>query len=330
MRQIQLGHERQRLAAARAVEQGRPVRLSAEPGPRLRDIVGHDQVQRLPAQLGAGALDQITGFGRKTDDTLTGPARRQIHQDVRRRFERQRSRAAPLRNFSTGRSGGPEVGNRRRHDQDIGLRKPGDHFLPHVLGGHNRHDGHVGNRRQPGGARNQDHLGSAIARGFGERPAHLPGGAVRDEPDRVERLLRRTGCDEHAPAFAVLDRMQRARDRRQDRVLFRKTPFAGSTGGQRARFGLQHENAALSERPHVVAHRLVGPHAAVHGRRHHHRTVRRQRQRGEQVVGEAMRQFRHAMGRRGRDHDQIGRFRQREVGHDARPSHAHFRVRCGK
>ena len=67
------------------------------------------------------------------------------------------------------------------------------------VGGRRRLDDLDPVRRRDGEVRRDErHVGAAAPRLARERDSHLPGGAVADEADRVERLARPPGADEHA------------------------------------------------------------------------------------------------------------------------------------
>ena len=57
----------------------------------------------------------------------------------------------------------------------------------------------------------------------------------------------------------------------------------------------------------------VFPHFSVHGRREQNRRAGRERDCGQRMTGQAVRQLRDDVRRRGRDHEQIGAIRQRDV-----------------
>ena len=88
--------------------------------------------------------------------------------------------AACVPAWASVRSGGPQV--RRRLDADD-RRTGGQRHL------------HVG--------RDEGHPGTAIERGLGDGDAHLAGGAIADEADRIDRLARPAGGHHDVPTLEV-------------------------------------------------------------------------------------------------------------------------------
>src|SRR5439155_24012087 len=90
-----------------------PVGVVLEAGLGRCDIVRHDQVETLPAQLGSRVVCDGGGLGREADQRLTRAlGATQAGEDVRRRLEHDLREAVVLLDL-LGRDGlGPEVGDR--------------------------------------------------------------------------------------------------------------------------------------------------------------------------------------------------------------------------
>ena len=88
--------------------------------------------------------------------------------------------------------------------------------------------------------------------------------------------------------------------------------------GELALARLDHRDAAIGQQPEVGLGGRMLVHAAVHRRRDHDRAVRRQRRRGEQVVGMAVRELGQGVSARRRDQVHVRPLDQRQMA-DRRP-----------
>ena len=145
-----------------------------------------------------------------------------------------------------------------------------------------------------------------------DRVAHLPGRGVRDEPDRVDRLARRPGGDEHAPAGEV-EVPEQARGRERDLLRRREPPLPDVAVRELARGGADDVEAARAQRRDVLLGRRVPPHPGVHRGGDEDRTGRRERRRRHRVVGHPGPEAGEEIGGRRRHDEQVGGAREREV-----------------
>ncbi len=138
-----------------------------------------------------------------------------------------------------------------------------------------------------------------------ERVAHLPGRAVPDEPDRIERLARAARGDEDRPA------RQRVRTREQperglgDTGGIREATRAGVAAGEPARFGIEHVHTPAAQRREVLLYGGVLPHLGVHCRADEDRRARGEQRGGEEVVGDARRVLAEQLRGCGRNDNEI-------------------------
>ena len=109
--------------------------------------------------------------------------------------------AAGLLELARRRLGRPEVGHCRGHQEHVAAGKLLLARLLELLRGDHAQAAHAGGIGQRHVRRHQGDRGPALARRFGEREAHAPGGAVADEPDAVDRLACATGGHEHVQAL---------------------------------------------------------------------------------------------------------------------------------
>ena len=194
---------------------------------------------------------------------------------------------------SVGRAG-REVRHGRGHDERVGppaVRRPSRRCSarPQLGGRLDANDRRAVRQCRPRPRGDQGHGGPARQRRLGDRDAHLPGRAVADVADRVDRLARAAGGDDDLAADEVgLARRRsasggraagfgwrtgRSGDRRDDGVDDRGQLGQPADAGlaRRERAGLRrHDRVAegVAEARDVRDRRRVGPHVAVHRGRH--------------------------------------------------------------
>ena len=157
--------------------------------------------------------------------------------------------------------------------------------------------------------REQRHVRPAPRRLRGERDAHLPGGAVAEEPDRVERLAGPAGGDEHALARRAAVAPGAPSSSRQRAAIasgsaIRPAPTSPSASSP--------ESGPISSQPRSTTQRRVRlrrrvlPHPHVHRGREQHRPAERERGLGQHRVREPVRELGERRGRERRDDEQVG------------------------
>ena len=211
-----------------------------------------------------------------------------------------------------------EVGDRGGADVDVG-RQLRQHRLVHLRGRAHVDAVHAVGRRQRHRAGHQHDLRAA--------PRPRPGRCANPILPLLRLPMKRTGSMS-SKVGPALTRMRRPAERAA--VLMPTSPLlergddlhrlahatgAGFAFGQRAVVGADHRHAALAQRGDVGLRGRVQPHAVVHRRRHRDRCGRRQAQRADQVVGEAVRELGQRVGGGRRDHDAVGPARQFDVAH---------------
>ena len=146
-------------------------------------------------------------------------------------------------------------------------------------------------RRQRRRAAHQRDARARVARGARHRVAHLAGAGVGDRRAPC-RSARRSAPP--SPARACRRAAWAGRRPRSPRRFPppracapcrpRRRPGRRSPGPRMA-------HAVAAQRVHVALRRRIVPHLHVHRRRHQQRALARQAQRGQQVVGKALRQL---------------------------------------
>ena len=307
-----LGQQRQRCASAGPVQQRHDVRVAGKSRAGLRDVVGHDQIEILRAQLAFGVLHHVFGLGRKADQQPIPLVPSEPGQDVRVAFQRDRERAVPLLDLLRGDLRRPVVGNRRgRHHHRRPIVMPADGLL-HLHCRTHRAELHSWRRSERGRAAYERDGGSALPGHARQGEAHLAGRAVTDEADRINRLAVRSCGHDDVFARQVLVGQRHGRGLDDVRGLGQPAlPLIAA--GQIPVRGIDDLVPPFAQRLQIRLRRGMGVHVHVHGRGDHDRGARDQQHRGQQIVGDPMRQLGQQVGRGRRDQNQVRGIRQPDV-----------------
>ena len=166
---------------------------------------------RLRAQLVGRVLD-AGRRSRPRSRRAPGPARLSrpsVDEEVVGGLEHDLGDALVLLELAVGGCLGPEVGDRRRHHDDVGVGGPAEHRVLHLGSAVS-----TGTISTPGGAGRPMVVTSVTSApraggGLGDRVALLARRAVADEAHRVDRLAGAAGGDQHP-------RPRRGRRRRRE------------------------------------------------------------------------------------------------------------------
>ena len=101
--------------------------------------------------------------------------------------------------------------------------------------------------------------------------------------------------------------------RLDDRLGLGEAPLADPAAGEKAVARIDELHAARRQRLQVALHGRVLEHVGVHRRREQHRRARRQVERGQEVVGDAVGELADDVGGGRRDEQQTDVGRQRDV-----------------
>src|SRR6266511_4781120 len=192
-----LGHA----ALARRAQQDDLVVARVEADVVTRDVVVDDEVDALPLQFVARALETlVAGLGREPDQYLAvRPALCERAQNVGRRLQGHLPDVLVLRALVLQRIRRPVVGDGSRHQDQIGVCV-GERGLQHGLRGRRLHELDPAWRGDRNVRRQQRHVRAAFAGLLSQRNPHPARGAVAHEADGVQRLASSAGCDQHATA----------------------------------------------------------------------------------------------------------------------------------
>ena len=142
-----------------------------------------------------------------------------------------------------------------------------------------------------------------------EGDAHPAGGAICQEPHRVERLARPAGGDEDATASqraVTASLLEQRCDAGRDLLRLGHAPRSHLALGELPFLRPDDFDAAGAQESQVVLRRGVLPHADVHRRRDQDGAGVRERRLGQEVVGEAVGQAGERVRRQRRDDEQVG------------------------
>ena len=198
-----LGQQRQRLVRRVRREDRDAVRVGAEPGARLRDVVGDEQVDALAAELVRRAFERARLGGEPDEDrarpTGTGERGRGGGRPRRGGPASARARASGPRRASSfesaaraGRKSATAAAMTRASAPVDDRSSTASRIWAVVSTRMTVASAGSGTADMPGDER---HPRPAGERRLGDGDAHLAGRAVADEPDRVDRLGRAAGGD---------------------------------------------------------------------------------------------------------------------------------------
>ena len=141
VREVSLGEQRKGLHTAVGVEDDGAIRVHLEARVGLRDVVADDEVEALGAQLVGRVLEQVVGLGREPDEHLArGLVAPEVDEEVVGGLEHDLRDPLVLLELAVRWLLRPEVGDRRRHHDDVLRRGPGEHRVLHLRRGLHAHD----------------------------------------------------------------------------------------------------------------------------------------------------------------------------------------------
>ncbi len=296
------------------------IRVGRETGTGCAQIVGHQHVTTLGGEFARGVGLQVLGLHREAADRLVvapmpaGPCedvgiRRELHGDAG---------TAVLLDLLVGMVRRTEIAHGGGHHRDVRMPEVRAHRVEHLLRGGDAHHIDPIRRVERSRAGDQRHPRAHVARLFGKGVSHLAGGMVRQIPDRIERLPRRSGGDQHMKAVQrqFVKRTacaQQARRRRFDHGRLLHAPLAGVAAGKHAGLRLDDRPTELPAGIEIALRHGVLVHVHIHGGTKDLRALVVGKHRARQlVVGDAARDLRDDVRARRRDDQQVGPFR---VGH---------------
>ncbi len=240
----------------------------------------------------------------------------------------QRQRSASLLFLDlVGRRLDAPIGDRRGADEYVGRQRRLDrreHFASRF--DMTRFDaGRVGNGHR---AADQRHARARQPGGGGDGVSLLAGGAIGDEANGVDRLMRRPrGHDDMAPredemapreqAGVSSRRGERGANRLHDLGRLAHAPRAIFAAGHLAVFRPDEQCAVRAQPRDVAPRRRMQPHAHIHRRGEQDPLIGGQQKRRRQIVGQPMRRAREQIGGRRRDDDEVGLPRKLNMPHFA-------------
>ena len=132
--------------------------------------------------------------------------------------------------------------------------------------------------------------------------AHFSGGIVGEVANRIDSLHRRTGSHQHLQAVQILFGAEKGADGFHDFGRFAHASVAAVAAGEESTAGANGLYAALKERAQIALRGLRCPHSGVHSGGQKDGRFGGKQSGGEHIVGDAVSQLCHDVGRR-RSHD---------------------------
>ena len=184
---------------ALAGKHGHSVRVCAKATAGFSDIIRADQVRALGVEFPGRLGSQLAGLGSEPYLHQGIPeTRSDRRKDVRvRRQLNPQGTTGPL-HLLIGDRCRTVVRNRRRHDQAIGPRTGRQGRVGHLQCRLHPDRGDPPRLSQRNGSGHKRHVGTRVPGRLGEGVPHLATRPVPDEPHRIERLVRASGCDHDA------------------------------------------------------------------------------------------------------------------------------------
>ncbi len=260
---------------------------------------------------------EVVGLCREPHQRLVrAPATSQLGEDVDRRAELDHRHSVALLELVAGGLHRSEVGHRRSHDHDLGVRRQTSHRLVHLCSG-----GDLDPLDRCG-----DEVSVVVVTSVTDAPRSTAASAMAWPCLPDERLpMKRTGSIGSRVPPAVTSTCRPCIDRGVPDVVSSSVAAATMSTGSASRPA---PTSPPARRPsvgsttwtprdrrsdEVVLHRRVLPHLGVHGGADHHRRPGGQQHVGQQIVGVPRRVGRQQL-RGGRRHqDQVGLLAQGRV-----------------
>ena len=286
----------------------------------LREI-RRKQRQLLALALRFRVFGEFLAFGGEADAERRFRQTGDGGEDVRRRFELEREVAGGLLHLLLAHLRRPIVRDCRNAYEYVSFVDVPLDRRKHLFRRYDVDTLDSGRRRESARPRHDRDLGAGFARRPGDRESHFPGALVRQTSDHVDRFERRSGRHEHAHAGERLGREQ-GHDRFGDLGRFEHPAHADLAARLVAAPGAEDRHAVVSQLPNVALVRGVLPHLPVHRGCDGKRAFACQTERREQVVAEAVRDFREEVRGCRRDDDEGLVARERDVRHAV----AHARI----
>ena len=201
---------------------------ASKPMPAAAHVVDHEEVDVLGGELGEGVRPHVVRLRRKAHDEPVLLPGGDLSQDVGVGGELEREPLVLLRlDLGRARLRHAVVRHRGGLDHDGGGSEVVERRLAHLL---RRLHGDVDGARwraERGGARDQDDLRAAAQARGGDGLAHLAGRAVREIPDGIDGLARRTRGHEDPLAAEIAHGGQQPLEMLDDRLHLRQPALAG-------------------------------------------------------------------------------------------------------
>ncbi len=127
--------------------------------------------------------------------------------------------------------------------------------------------------------------------GFGEGVSHASAGAVGEVADGIDFFAGGAGGDENRFAGKVLRRAEGFESGGNDGSVFGEASGAGHAAGEISAAGFDDLDSALAQSFQILLRGGMVPHVYVHGRGDDDRRCGREKESGQEIVGDSLGKF---------------------------------------
>ena len=288
--------------------------IGGETDVRARHVVRDEKIRVLPLELFLPVGNHVVRFGGEAHQDLARALRfPETGQDVRIPHQRNLNLLGILLDLAMQRRCRAVVGDRRGHDDHVGLDRTLLHRGHHFGGGLDVNHVDAFRLGESHGAGNDRDRSPAGPRRLGDRVPHLARRAIGDVADGIDLLKSRTGADENPEAGQVLVRVENLEHGLDDLGRLGEPAFAHPAAGEIAARRLDDMEAARAQGVEVLPHRSVVPHVHVHRGGDEHRTGEGEGGGRQRIIRDPLCKLRDHVGGAGCDHEDIGFVRVLDV-----------------
>ena len=267
-------------------------------------------------------------FGGKTDAKRRIGLRRDLGENVWIGAQLKTHRRARFLDFVIEILCRAIVGHRCHRNEHIRAGQRRENRVAHGKGACRFNAPHPGGHRQSDRPAHQRYLGAGTGAGRCEGIAHLARTGVRDTAHRVNRLKRRPGR-QHQLASGQQSGREKSAQRIAQGIGCPHAPRPGFAARLFPLVRVENNDTIARKRREIALSGRVLPHLAIHRRGDQQRTVTRQAQRREQIIGQPAGNTRNEPGACRRNNNGVHPAPERDMRHSPfRAPRAIFPQRC--
>ena len=297
-------------------DQSHDIRIMRESRSGHLQVVGNDHIRILFFELLSGILEHVLRLHRESADVLAFVlSSAELNEDILRPLQLDRHVAVLLLDLVVVSDCRGIVAYCGSLEDHVSIIRLAHHSVVHALRVRDVDDLAERRRRDRGLSAYYRDVGTPEHRGSRQRIAHLAARVVRDEPDRIDRLSRRTGRDEDLLPCEVLLKSDLSHHIVQDDFGLRHLAFAAVAAREQTFSRLDDHVSVFLQYLYIVLSHLVFEHRSVHRGRYQLFRRAGEHRRSKHIVSQSMSQLCDHVRRRRSDDYEVGRLRQRDVLH---------------